>query len=181
MKKTLLTILCTVLVCSCVMGVTLAVLMDSTDPIVNTFTVGKVDIDLTETTGTTYKMIPGDKITKDATVTVNKGSEACYLFVKIEEGDNSSGDNKYITYLTADGWALVSGENNVYYRSVEAIAEDGEAKTFKVFKDDTVNVGINVTKDTPAVTITITAYAVQQQSLEVGEAWNQAKAASGNS
>ena len=179
MKKTLLTILCTVLVCSCVMGVTLAYLMDSTDSIENTFTVGKVDINLTEAGAVNnkqeFKMIPGATITKDADVTVISGSEACYLFVKIEENGNASG---YITYDMADGWIALADEDGVYYRAVEA-ATQGD-RSFGVFESDTVTVGTNVKKDTANVTITITAYAVQQQSLTVAQAWEQAVAASTN-
>ena len=96
MKKTLITIALTVLAGLCVVGTTLAFLVDKTDPIVNTFTVGNVDIELTETdgngnnvTGNEYKLIPGHTYTKDPTVTVKKGSEACWLFVKVDPANNA--------------------------------------------------------------------------------------------
>ena len=178
MKKTLLTILCTVLACSCVMGVTLAFLMDKTETITNTFTVGKVDIGLEETTGPNYKMIPGASIKKDPKVTVYAGSEACWLFVKIEETNNTAG---YITY-TLDGWTAVDGEAGVYSKAVSASDNDQE---FSVFTGDKVTVSDVVTQTTAQVTIKVTAYAVQKTKngttdFTVAEAWEQAKTASVN-
>lgn len=65
-------------------GATLAWLTDKTETITNTFTVGNVDISLEETTSD-YKMVPGNTIAKDPKITVEAGSEACWLFVKIDE------------------------------------------------------------------------------------------------
>lgn len=185
MKKTLITILCTVLACSCVMGVTLAFLMDKTETITNTFTVGKVDIDLKETTGDNYKMIPGATIAKNPKVTVKAGSEACWLFVKITETGNGDADNKYITY-TNYGWTALAGETGVYYREVEELtAEGAQDRIFDVFTNNEVTVGTNVTQATGEVTIAVTAYAVQKTKVgttdfTVAEAWAQAKTASIN-
>jgi len=96
MKKTskvLLTMLCAVLlVAASVMG-TLAYLT-SADTVLNTFTVGDVEIDLWEhvadengaitgaitQTGNTYEeILPGHTYSKDPTVTVKADSEACYV------------------------------------------------------------------------------------------------------
>lgn len=96
MKKVFLTALCAAcLVAVSVFG-TLAYLTDK-DQAVNTFTVGKVDIDLDETDVDTdgkptnkererdkaneYHLIPGQTYTKDPTVTVKKGSEASYIYM----------------------------------------------------------------------------------------------------
>ena len=46
-------------------GGTLAWLTDSTQEVKNTFTTSDIDITLAETTGTSYKMVPGFTITKD--------------------------------------------------------------------------------------------------------------------
>ena len=182
MKKTLITILCTVLVCSCVMGVTLAFLMDKTETITNTFTVGKVDIDLKETTGSEYKMVPGHTYEKDPTVTVKKNSEACYLFVEVVK---SEGFDNYITSNidTDAGWTLVSGTTNVYYITVASSTAD---QTFYVLEGDTnYPKGVVTVKSTLTAkdmenlegdpTMAFTAYAVQQDGLSVGDAWTQAK------
>lgn len=65
-------------------GGTLAWLVTKTDPVVNTFTAGDINITLTEPNYKTNvdgkaKIIPGDTIPKDPTVTVLKGSEDCYV------------------------------------------------------------------------------------------------------
>ena len=92
MKKKLLSLLCVVLlVVGAVFG-TYAYLTD-TDEAVNTFTVGKVDIELDEADvdvygkvdsnervkANTYKLIPGHTYVKDPTVTVKAGSEESYV------------------------------------------------------------------------------------------------------
>ena len=74
-----------VLVIAGTVGVTMALLTDKTDSVVNTFTIGKVDITLTETKGNGAKLVPGTTIDKDPKVTVIADSEDCYVFVKIEK------------------------------------------------------------------------------------------------
>lgn len=158
-------------------GGTVAWLTDKTTPVTNTFTASDIDIDLTETTGNNYKMVPGNTITKDPKVTVNANSEACWLFVKVEKSTNY---DSFMTYEMADGWTLVPGETNVYYRTVGATAE---ATDFAVIKDNQVTVRNSVTKaDMNALTaetypkLTFTAYAVQQANVStVTDAWNLAK------
>lgn len=188
MKKTLITILATVLVCCCAVGGTLAWLMDSTKTVTNTFTVGDVSIKLTETiddvvtdvseTPATaeFKMIPGNTIKKDPKVTVLKGSEACYVFVKITETDTKN----LIDWEIADGWTAVDAVNEpgVYYRTeadLSKSASDGTA--YSVLKNDQVTVSsTNLVKDeTEKPTLVITAYAVQQANLTFAQAWQQAK------
>lgn len=91
-----------------VVGGTVAWLIADTDPVVNTFTYGDIDIELDETKtdeegnpvdedndgnpdktqeGNDYEMIPGEEYLKDPEVTVLAGNEACWLFVKLEEKD----------------------------------------------------------------------------------------------
>lgn len=91
-----------VLVLGCAVGGTVAWLVAKTDPVVNTFTYGDINITLTETTGENYKIIPGVDIGKDPKVTVKADSEACWLFVKVEE-EGTFVANK-VTYSVADGW-----------------------------------------------------------------------------
>ena len=106
------------IVCATVAG-TLAWLTDTTDPVVNTFTVGDINITLTESENLDLKMVPGRTITKDPKVTVNEGSEACWLFVKVVKSENFK---DFMTYDKADGWTLLKTEGNteVYYREVAA-------------------------------------------------------------
>ena len=84
-RNTVTAILMFVLVLSFTIGGTLAWLTDTTEPVTNTFTYGDINITLAETTEV-YKMVPGNSISKDPSVTVESGSEACWLFVKVENG-----------------------------------------------------------------------------------------------
>lgn len=160
--KTFVAMLALVLVIGCAVGGTVAWLTAQTAPVVNTFTTSNIKVELKETTGPEYKMIPGYTITKDPTVTVLDGSEECYLFVKL---DKSTNFDDYMTYKMADGWEPVSGETNVYFRKV-LTANIGTA--YSVLKNNQVTVKGEVTKammdDLTTETLpklTITAYASQ--------------------
>lgn len=161
------------IVCATVAG-TLAWLTDKTEPVVNTFTVGDINIELKETTGETYKMVPGIELVKDPTVTVKAGSEACWLFVKVDKSVNFDG---FMTFEMADGWIALSGHAGVYYRNVDATNAD---TGFDVLKDNKVMVLDTVTKTmlegakTNAPTLTFTAYAVQKDGIaDADTAWGK--------
>ena len=69
----------------------LAFFTDKTEEVKNTFTVGKVDIDLTEETGDLdwtgdgVKLVPSENVyTKEAKVTVVEGSEDAYVVARID-------------------------------------------------------------------------------------------------
>lgn len=116
--KPMLIAMAVVLLLGCVTGGTLAWLTSTTDPVTNTFTVGDINIELKESENLDLKMIPGYTIAKDPKVTVKAGSEACYLFLKIDE---SSTLNQYIAYAVDSGWTKmteVTGVNNVWYRTI---------------------------------------------------------------
>lgn len=161
------------IVCATVAG-TLAWLTDKTEPVVNTFTVGDINIELKETTGETYKMVPGIELVKDPAVTVKAGSEACWLFVKVDKSVNFDG---FMTFEMADGWIALSGHAGVYYRNVDATNAD---TGFDVLKDKKVMVRDTVTKTdlegakTNAPTLTFTAYAVQKDGInDATTAWGK--------
>ena len=86
MKKILLLIAVTAICCACLAGNTVAWLIGRSE-VTNTFVAGDISIALTETTGNTYPLIPGAVVAKNPTVTVYGGSEACWLFVAVEESD----------------------------------------------------------------------------------------------
>ena len=120
-SRAFIALLALVLVIGCVAGGTVAWLVAKTEPVVNTFTYGNIDIALAETTGEDYKIIPGKDIPKDPKVTVTAGSEACWLFVKVEETGTFVADK--VTYAIADSWTQGNGTeipSNVYYREVSA-------------------------------------------------------------
>lgn len=185
-KKTLALFLALALVLVGIIGGTMAWLTDTTDEVVNTFTDSDIDITLAETTGEDYKMVPGYTISKDPKVTVEEGSEKCYLFVKLEESTNF---DSFLTYEIADGWTALDGVDNVYYRTVDT-ADMGTA--YSVLKDDQVTVKGEVTKemmnaltDATYPTLTVTAYASQfnknaTEAFIVNEAWTNISGTSGN-
>ena len=166
-KKTLALVLALTLFVAGVVGGTLAWLTDQTAEVKNTFTVGDINIGLTETT-TDYKMVPGNTIAKDPTVTVKANSEACWLFVKVTESANL---DDFITYAIATGWTEL--EAGVYYREVPASAAD---QTFSVLAGDAVTVKSDVTRamletaKTDAPTLTFKAYAIQKDHFATADA-----------
>lgn len=170
-KKTLALVLALTLLVAGIVGGTLAWLTDQTAEVKNTFTVGDINIGLTETTAD-YKMVPGNTIAKDPTVTVKANSEACWLFVKVTE---STDLKDFITYAIAEGWTALPGVDGVYYREVPASAAD---QTFSVLKGDAVTVNSDVTKemltakDFANPTLTFKAYAVQKDNVaSASDAW----------
>lgn len=167
-------------------GATFAWLTAKTDPVVNTFTYGDINIDLAENTGSDYKIIPGVDIEKDPLVTVKAGSEACWLFVKVEEKNwpefaDGEGENavRKVNYGIADGWMKGDGTSipaNVYYREVAASKANQE---FPVLKDNKITVSDTLTKKdisristTTPPKLSITAYAIQKDGMgTAAEAW----------
>lgn len=184
LKKSIALLVAVSMIVGCVIGGTLAWLTATTVPVTNTFTVGNVDITLAETT-TDYKMVPGNTIAKDPKVTVVGGSEACWLFVKIDKSDN------YGTYLEdytlATGWTALTGELGVYYREVSASdsdqsfyvlgAKSGYTNGFVTVKDTVTKGMMDDIKNgtTSAPTLTFTAYAVQKDNVATAaDAWTKA-------
>ena len=177
----------------CAVGGTLAWLTDSTTEVKNTFTTSDITIELTETT-TDYQMVPGHTIAKDPKVTVKKGSEECYVFVKITETD-AKGKNSEDTDVTYDfdqflnynvittgdnAWTALDGVDGVYYREVAANTEsdqsfyilvgqgDGELKNGYVTVKDTVDKDMMNALGSDKnnyPTLTFTAYAIQKNYL----------------
>ena len=174
-KKTLALLLALVLVFGAAVGGTIAYLTDTTGPITNTFTVGNINIGLAET-ATDFKMVPGCDITKDPKVTVEANSEACWLFVRIDESSNL---DDFISYTVASDWTQGDGTKipaNVWYRSVDASTTD---QIFSVLAGDKVAVNNTVTKammdnltDSTRPTLTFTACAVQADGFTAAaDAW----------
>lgn len=173
-KKILVACLCVALAVLTIAGTTLAYLTAKTDAVVNTFTVGNIDITLTETT-TNFKMVPGSTIAKDPKVTVKANSEACWLFVKVEESTNL---DSFISYTIASGWTALTGVDGVYYREVAATTTD---TSFDVLVNNQVTVKDTVTKPMMDAitngtannpTLSFTAYAVQKSGVNTAtDAW----------
>jgi len=183
-SKTFVVMLALVLALGCAVGGTIAWLTKTTPEVKNTFTYGKIDITLTETTGENYKIIPGKNLPKDPTVTVKANSEECYLFVKVEKtGDFVEGKVTYA--IRANGWTKGNGTDipeNVYYRVVPAAETD---TVFYMLTGDTANPNGVVTvspdlskddiKNLTNPTLSFTAYAIQKEGFaDAKAAWAEA-------
>ena len=176
-KKSLALLLAIAIVVVGVVAGTVAWLTDKTPSVTNTFTTSDINIELKETKNN-FQMIPGWNIEKDPKVTVKTGSEACYLFVKLEESKNFA---DFMTYEMADGWEALPEAPGVFYREVAAATAD---TTFEVLKGNQVTVKDEVTKaqmnDLTAdtyPTLTVTAYASQlyknnTEKFTAAEAWD---------
>ena len=99
-KKTILVAaIAVMLVAALVVGGTLAYFTDKTEAKQNTFTVGKVKIDLTETAwhdNDDHTLVPGKFYDKNPTITVKKDSQDAYVFLKLDL-------NKYVSLINLMG------------------------------------------------------------------------------
>ena len=191
-RKPLIAGLAIALVAALGIGGTLAWLTAQTQEVKNTFTVGDIDITLTETTGSEYKMIPGWTIDKDPVVTVKADSEDCWVFIEVKE---SSSLDDYISYtIDPNNWTKLSGEENVYYCKATDVKKDCAIKvlgygTGEEFVPNKVLVNGTVTKEMMEAlsadsavqpTLTFKAYAVQLYKTNgveftAVEAWEKVK------
>ena len=194
--KTFAILLAVVLIIGCMAGGTIAWLISTPDAVVNTFTYGDINIDLweheynatTNTLSTTekttavnnYKIIPGVDLKKDPTVTVEAGSEACWLFVKVEPTGTFVQDK--VEYAIDDAvWTPLAGVLGVYYKSIDSVTQ---ANTdYNVLKDKIVTVKDTLNKDdiktltSKTAVLKFTAYAVQKEGIaDAATAWAKANA-----
>ena len=148
-----------------------------TDAVVNTFTYGDINIELTETKPEVKqaKIIPGVDIEKDPKVMVKKDSEACWLFVKVEQTGTFVTDKVAYSVMTGtDGWTALTDNPGVYYREVAAATSD---TSFDILENNKVTVSKNLTKEeikgiNVQPTLTCTAYAVQKDGIDdAATAW----------
>ncbi len=99
-KKTILVAaIAVMLVAALVVGGTLAYFTDKTEAKQNTFTVGNVKIDLTETAwnaNESHTLVPGKFYDKNPTITVKEGSQDAYVFLKLDL-------NKYVSLINLMG------------------------------------------------------------------------------
>ncbi len=175
-KRNIALLLALVLVFGVAVGGTIAYLMDTTQVIENTFTTGNVDIDLTETTGETYKMTPNAVIAKDPTVTVVAGSEACWVFVKVEETNNP---DTYLDYSIDSKWTPLPGVDGVYYIEQAATTANVSYPVLtgsKVTVKNLTNAEMDAAEANPPQ-LTFTAYACQSAGVTVTDAWTNVQSA----
>lgn len=176
MKKRIITVsLIALAVVLAAVGTTMAYIAASSRPVINEFTVGNIELSLTETTGSSYPMVPGVAVTKDPRLTVKANSESCWLFFRMEKGADF---DRYMICEAATGWTPLPDEEGVYYRRVERSASP---TTFPLLAGDRVAVKTTVTESdlaaiTERPTLTFSAYAVQTYGVETAEdAWQYLK------
>ena len=99
-KKTILVAaIAVMLVAALVVGGSLAYFTDKSDAKMNTFTIGNVGIDLTETAwhdNDDHTLIPGKFYDKNPTITVDANSQDAYVFLKLDL-------NKYVSLINLMG------------------------------------------------------------------------------
>lgn len=174
--KVMMVILAVMLVAGISVGGTLAWITAKSSEVVNTFTYGDINITLQEhellengslgnkeVQKNSYKFIPGVDLNKDPFVTVEAGSEACWLFVKIEETTWPANDK--ISYSVDSAWTEL--EAGVYYREVAASDADQD---FYVLAGNKITVANTLTKTeieafADTAQLTFTAYAVQKEGM----------------
>lgn len=192
--RLLVMILALTLIIGGIVGGSVAWLTARTSTLTNTFTVGDVSISLNEST-TDYKMVPGNVKAKNPSVTVTSNSENCYLFIKVEEGNNLG---NFIAYAIDSQWTPLTSGSDVYYIIINEANEKGvalnilgagsltENGTTYTWEDDQVLVKPTVTKEmlsslTTATypTLSFTAYAAQlsngTRNFTPAEAWDLVK------
>lgn len=193
--KLVVAMLAVTLLIGCAIGGTVAWLTAKTDEVVNTFTYGDINIDLWETKDGMHtesrlnengyvvnarsdlKIIPGVDLPKDPTVTVKAGSEACWLFVKVEKSGTFV-TNK-VTYSIDDTvWTQLDNVAGVYYKKIETLT--ASETDYNILKDKKVTVSQELTKGEinsieegqKNPTLTFKAYAVQLDAAQTAaDAW----------
>ena len=165
MKKILAIALCVAMLAIMVVSGTLAYFTDN-DAKTNTFTMGKVDIELTEPSyepgaDGKLKVFPGQSYDKDPTITVASDSDECYLVatVTISQRDNLHALYANDTTGIKQPWGLsLAGKGGMVsggvadYTAVAAV-ENGISGTLLADK-----VFLTYAEDAEADTITYTFY-----------------------
>lgn len=191
-KKVVALALCAVMLVVGSVAGTMAYLT-SQDAVINTFTVGNVTITLDEAdvnpdgtlVGTVddrdnenkYHLLPGHTYIKDPTIHVDENSEACYLFVKLENGLEDIIDAQTIEdqMINTYGWMLINENENIYAQATSVNA-GVDVQVFANFKvKDNADVSGYATAANEDNKIIVTACAVQADGLTLEEAAAQAK------
>lgn len=172
------------LAATAIVGSSLAYFTDK-DEATNTFTVGKVDIELTEPNwdaNINRDLIPGKTIPKDPTITVAEDSETAYTFMKVEVSEDFADLMK--AYATETGkttpeeviaaWFTTEAspkvmEMNLEERYVILGVLSPKAAGQSVTYFDEVKVPAEVTQEmikaNGTYTIKVTAYAIQAEGF----------------
>lgn len=180
-----------------IIGGSFAYLNQKTEDVINNFNPNKVMVELTETTGDTYDILPGVTNDKDPKVSVD-ATTPCYVYVTVV--DSAPG---LLTYEIADGWTEITvpgvtksgstSSTKVYYKEIDGYydrtegkwytddtkAEEINTKDMSVLKDDKVSYDASLENEDMLKTngklktsqkLKFTAYAVQKAGFDTPEA-----------
>ena len=194
-RRVVLAVVLILVVCAATIGGTIAWLTDKTDPVTNTFSPSDIEISLVETEdpvagdleeGEEWKaqLVPGAEYHKNPEVSVNgdKTNVDVYLFVKFTETNNNAGILEFTSNLTtANGWTMVEGTDEVWYREVKV---EDEVKSWKLIANDTVVISDELTKDGMPTeanlpSLAYQAYAIQSENMDIATATAKAAEALG--
>lgn len=125
-------------------------------PVLDTAVTGNIADRVVENS---YKLVPGHTYTKDPTIHVAADSEACWLFVEINNQINATLDGQ-------TGWTHINGNYWKYHR----VVNPGEDVV--VFDAFTYANNVTDTSGDAAKKIIVRAYAIQADGLDtVDAAW----------
>lgn len=171
-KKILSIALAASLAAVAVVGSSLAYFTD-TDEKDNVYTIGNVDIVLSEpgwdATGEdeAQDMYPGEAVAKDPTVT-NVGANPCFVRVKVEGlGDDFTYRTKFQDNKLGDGWSYNAEDEYFYYAKIlgTATLPDYSSQTTPLFDQIVLNTNVE-NGNGEAGHIVVTAEAVQAQGAK---------------
>ena len=184
-RKALMLILCAALLVSATVMGTLAYLT-SQDTVINTFSVGKVEITLTEALvgengkkidgdrvkANAYKLYPGKEYDKDPTVFVDDESEDCYIYVTVANGISEiEGGTTIADQMATKGWTEI-GNTGVYTDGKVHKANDKVV----VFEHFTIASTVKSVSEYQSAQIVVKAYAIQKEGFtNATAAWDVAK------
>lgn len=182
-KKTIIAAIVLLLVL--LVGGAIAYFTDTTEKMTNTFTIGKVDIELTEPTWTSTgkakaeSIMPGDVIEKDPTVKVATDSEDAWVFIKIEVP--CLNNDELFTYVPDGAWAELTEATDAKAcpSSGYGVATHVYGHTAFMTKNDTATLfstvtfanitdgdyGLLVEAGKTSLDIPVTAYAIQKDNV----------------
>ena len=193
-KKLFAAVMALVLVAAISVTATLAYLKSTSEVVTNTFTVGKVYIELKEkpvgTDGKNvanadytvieneYHLYPGQTYDKAVAVLVGEAgkesaavkSEDCYLFIKIVNGlanFEAAGNTTIAKQLQANGWTETATAGVWQYG--QKVSNNAVVKLF-----DTITIKSDYDGSTIPEPITIVACAVQAEGLTLAQALGEA-------
>lgn len=170
------------MVVGCAVDGTVAWLVSESESSVSTFTLGDINIGLTESKSGNQplKIIPGVEIRRSLRVKVMPNSEACWLFVKVE-GTNWPAKVSYSVAGGPNDWAplSVSDYPGVYYREVSAKnAKDGveyDVTGVVAVSQMLTKAEVDSIASEPQPQLSFTAYAVQRDGIDnAATAWEAA-------